>query len=430
MNYNQAIQYLYNLTSLGWKLGLNKVRSLLNELNNPHKKYKTIHIAGTNGKGSTSAMLESILRSAGYKTGLFTSPHLVYIGERIKCNGKSINQEELVYYIEHLQPLIKKYRCTFFETITAIAFVYFADQQIDIAVIEVGLGGRLDATNVITPLISIITNIEIDHTKQLGTNRKSIAFEKAGIIKPETICITNCRYDNVESIFDQICQERQVEHIRVDQLLKIKNVQLGEKITSLDMAINGSIFPHLKLPLIGEHQIQNAALAVTTANVLNSRFLPIKIKDIYHGLLDVQWPGRLHIISDSPKVVVDVGHNPNGISYLSKSIRTIFNYDRLIVLLGVCKDKNYTAMVKKLAPISNLFIAVKANINRALSPTTLANVALKFTDHVHNCNTTIEGLSYALNHVQKGDLILCTGSHYIVSEILNHTSKKTFQFFL
>lgn len=418
MNYDQAIQYLYNLTSLGWKLGLNKIRSLLREINNPHEKYRTIHIAGTNGKGSTAAMVESILRSAGYKTGLFTSPHLVYIGERIKCNGKSISHDELVYYIERLQPLIKKYKCTFFEAITAIAFAYFADQQVDIAVIEVGLGGRLDATNVITPLISIITNIEIDHTKQLGYNRKSIAFEKAGIIKQGTVCITNCHYDNVRELFEEICQQRQAEHICVDQILKVKNVQLGEKITSLDMAVNGTVFPQLRLSLIGEHQIHNAALAVTAANILNSRFLPIKVEDIYQGLLNVHWPGRLQIISDDPKILVDVGHNPNGIFIVKRSIRTLFNYDRLIVVFGVCKDKNYKPMIQKVASLSDLFIATKANNNRCLSPTTIARIAQKYTDQVYKCTTSNEGINYALHHAKRDDLVLCVGSHYVVGEIM------------
>jgi len=424
MNYGQAIQYLYGLNSLGWKLGLDNISSLLNELDNPQKKYKTIHIAGTNGKGSTSAMLESILRSAGYKTALFTSPHLVHIEERIRCSGRLISQEELVFYIERLQPLIQKYKCTFFEAITAIAFHYFADQKVDIAVIEVGLGGRLDATNVISPLISMITNIEIDHTKQLGRNRKSIAKEKAGIIKPGTVCITNCRFNELGTVFDQICQERQVEHIRVDQLLKIENVVFDEQITSLDISVNGSNYPQLKLSLIGEHQIQNAALAVTAANVLNSRFLPIKNEDIYRGLLDVQWQGRLQVISDNPKVVIDVGHNPNGISCLIKSIRTIFKYDRLIVVLGVCKDKDYVAMVKKLAPLSDIFIAVKANNNRGLSQSILANTALQYSNHVHECKTTFDGLTYALNNAQKDDLILCTGSHYVVGEIIPHFNNK------
>ncbi len=423
MNNNRAIQYLYNLTNLGWKLGLNKIRSLLNELDNPHEKYNTIHVAGTNGKGSTSAMMESILRASGYKTGLFTSPHLVYIGERIKCNGRSISQAELVKYIESLQPLLKKYKCTFFEAITAIAFFYFADQQIDIAVIEVGLGGRLDATNVISPLISIITNIEIDHTKQLGCNRKSIAIEKAGIIKPGSVCITNSRYKNVLSVLDQICQERQVEHIRIDQLLKIKNVILSEEFTSLDMAIDGSVYPQLKLSLIGEHQIYNAALAVTTAYVLNSRFMPIKIEDVYHGLLDVKWPGRLQIISYKPKVVIDVGHNPNGISYLKKAIRTIFSYDRLIIVFGVCKDKSYNSMVQKLAALSDLFIAVKNNNNRSLSPITISKIALHYTNNVKNFNTSIDGIEYAIKNAQDSDLILCTGSHYTVSEIMTYFNK-------
>lgn len=423
MNDDQAIQYLYNLTSLGWKLGLNKIRSLLTELDNPHEKYQTIHIAGTNGKGSTAAMVESILRSAGHKTGLFTSPHLAYIGERIKCNGKSISREDLVFYIERLQPLIKKYKCTFFEAITAIGFAYFADQQVEIAVIEVGLGGRLDATNVIKPLVSIITNIDIDHTKQLGLTRKSIAFEKAGIIKPNTICITNNSNESVSAIFAEVCQDRQVEHIRIDQLVKVNNIQLGEKITSLDMAINGSIFPQLKLSLIGEHQIQNAALAVAAATVLNSKFLPIKIEDIYHGLVDVQWPGRLQTISYNPKIVVDVGHNPDGISQIKKSIRTIFKYDRLIILFGVCKDKNYPSMIKTLAPLADLFIAAKAGTNRSLSPATIANIALKYTNRVHKCKTGIEGLNYALQLAEKSDLILCIGSHYLVSEIMTCANK-------
>ena len=424
MNDDQAIQYLYSLTSFGWKLGLNKIRSLLAELNNPHEKYRTIHIAGTNGKGSTSAMLESILRAAGYKTGLFTSPHLVYIGERIKLNGKSINQEELFSYIERLYPLIKKYKCTFFEAITAIGFTYFADQKVDIAVIEVGLGGRLDATNVIKPLISLITNIDIDHTKQLGSTRKSIAFEKAGIIKTNTICITNSSNESINAIFTQVCQECQAEQMRVDQLLKVNNVRLGEKITSLDMAINGSIFPRLKLSLVGEHQIQNAALAVAAATVLNSRFLPIKIENIYHGLFDVQWLGRLQIISYNPKIVVDVGHNPDGVSQIKKSIRTIFNYKRLIVLFGVCKDKNYPAIIKTLAPLADLFVAAKANTNRALSSTKIANIAFKYSDHVHKCKTAIEGLNYALENAEKDDLILCIGSHYIVSEIMAFYDKQ------
>ncbi|MBL7095341.1 bifunctional folylpolyglutamate synthase/dihydrofolate synthase, partial [candidate division KSB1 bacterium] len=208
MNYDQALEYLQNLTSLGWKLGLDKIRSLLKEIDNPHEKYKVVHVAGTNGKGSTSSMLASILEAAGYKTGLFTSPHLFYVGERIKYNGIPISQNELVEYIKRLQPLIKKYKTTFFESITAIGLLYFADKKVDIAVVEVGLGGRLDATNVVNSILSIITNINIDHTKQLGSDLKSIAKEKAGIIKQNSICISNSDYKSVNSVFEQFCRER------------------------------------------------------------------------------------------------------------------------------------------------------------------------------------------------------------------------------
>ena len=423
MNYDQALEYLQNLTSLGWKLGLNKIRSLLKEIDNPHEKYKVVHIAGTNGKGSTSSMLASILKSAGYKTGLFTSPHLLYIGERIKCNGEAISQEKLVEYIERLQPLIKKYKCTFFESITAIALLYFADQKIDIAVIEVGLGGRLDATNVVSSIISIITNINLDHTKQLGNTRKSIAIEKAGIIKPDSICITNCNYKSVNSIFDQFCKERKSEHIPIGNLLKLDNVRFDEEFTSLDMSINGSFFPRLKLSLIGEHQIQNAALAVSAANILNSRFIPIKADNVYQGLSDVQWAARLQTMALNPKIVVDVAHNPNGISFLKKSIRTIFNYKRLIIIMGIAKDKKYEEMVKQIAPMADLFIAVKANNRRALSSVVLSKTAKKYVSNVVRCQTVEQGLNVATKEVNKDDLILCSGSHYTVGEFINSLNK-------
>ncbi|MBC8186560.1 bifunctional folylpolyglutamate synthase/dihydrofolate synthase [candidate division KSB1 bacterium] len=418
MNYDQALEYLQNLTSLGWKLGLDKIRSLLKEIDNPHEKYKVVHVAGTNGKGSTSSMLASILEAAGYKTGLFTSPHLFYVGERIKYNGIPISQNELVEYIKRLQPLIKKYKTTFFESITAIGLLYFADKKVDIAVVEVGLGGRLDATNVVNSILSIITNINIDHTKQLGSDLKSIAKEKAGIIKQNSICISNSDYKSVNSVFEQFCRERQTEHISITQLININNVKFMEKFTSLDLAVNGTYYPDLKLSLIGEHQVQNGALAVTAANILNEKFLPIKADHIYEGLSRVQWEGRLQTLSLNPKIVVDVAHNPNGISFLKKSIRTIYNYERLIVVMGIAKDKLYEDMVKQIAPLADLFIAVKSNNRRSLSATILGNAAKKHTENVVKCQTVQKGLHIALQKTNKNDMILCTGSHYTVGEFI------------
>jgi len=424
MNYDQALEYLQNLTSLGWKFGLKKIRSLLKEIDNPQEKYKVVHVAGTNGKGSTSSMLDSILRSAGYKTGLFTSPHLFYVGERIKYNGIPISKEKLIEYIEYLQPLIKKYKCTFFESITAIALLYFADKKVDIAVVEVGLGGRLDATNVVNSILSIITNINIDHTRQLGSDRKSIAKEKAGIIKHNSICISNSSYKSVNSVFEQFCRVRFTDHVSIADQIEINNVKLTEKFTTLDLSINGSYYPHLKLSLIGSHQVQNAALAVATANVLNDKFLPIKTNHIYKGLSHVQWKGRLQTLSLNPKIVVDVAHNPHGVSVLKKSIKTIYNYKRLILLMGIAKDKLYDDMLKQIAPSADLFIAVKAANRRSLSAAILGNVAKKYTKNVVKCRSVQKGLQIALENANTDDLILCTGSHYTVGEFMSNLNKE------
>lgn len=418
MNYDQATDYLFNLSTFGWKLGLEKIKSMLNELGNPQDKYRTIHVAGTNGKGSTCAMIESILRSAGYKTGLYTSPHLVYVGERIRCNGKCIAKDDLVNYISFLKPLIDKHQCTYFEAITALAFLYFADQHVEIAVIEVGLGGRLDATNVISPLVSIITTIDIDHTKQLGTNRKSIAFEKAGIIKSGSICITPCQSKSVNSIISEICQERNAEYFCVETKKNIEDIHLDENSSTFDLTLNGDLYSRIKLSIAGEHQIQNAVLAMTTANIINARFCPVTLENIYQGLATVTWYARLQTISENPKIVIDAAHNPGGVSVLTRAVRAIFHYHRLIIVFGVCKDKNYKLMLKKLASISNVFIAVQANTERGLAAATIAKYASRYVQHVYASDSVNEGLQYALQISGKNDLILCTGSHYVLNDIL------------
>lgn len=418
MSDNHAIEYLFSLSTLGWKLGLDTIREMLRELGNPQNRYRTIHVAGTNGKGSTCAMIESILRAAGYKTGLYTSPHLVYAGERIRCNGQAINKEELVAYIHLITPLIEKYRCTFFEALTAIAFRYFADQRVEIAVIEVGLGGRLDATNVIVPMLSIITDIDIDHKKQLGTTRRKIASEKAGIIKENSICLATCQSQQVNSLLAKICSERQTEFHCVRPEDNIENLRIGENNSIFDLRLNGITYSSIQLSLAGQHQIKNAALAITAAAILNDRFFPISVEVMAQGLASVSWPGRLQLISENPKIVIDVAHNPAGISVLTNAIRTLFHYQRLIVLFGVCKDKNYRSMIKQLAPLADLFITVQANNERSLSRITIARHAAAYVKDIYNALSITEGLNYAIRHAQPGDLILCTGSHYVLNDVV------------
>lgn len=423
MNYDQALDYLFSLSTYGWKLGLEKITAMLGELGNPQQRYQTIHIAGTNGKGSTCAMIESILRCAGYKTGLYTSPHLVYVGERIRCNGQYIAKQELVCYINFIKPLIDKYRCTYFEAITILAFLYFADQNIDIAVIEVGLGGRLDATNVITPMVSIITAIDVDHTKQLGKTKSRIAYEKAGIIKPGSICITTRQSKQIISVIARICQERNAEYLCIDPQKNVANINLEERQSTFDLTWNGAVYSGLKLSMIGEHQIQNAVLAAATANVINARFLPIAHENIYQGLAAAMWDARLQTISENPKIVIDVAHNPRGIAVLTKAMRTIFSYERLIVVFGVCKDKDFQSMLKKLAPLADYFIAVKANSERGLSPGIIAKNASQYVNQVVKTTSVTEGLKYAMKQARGSDLILCTGSHYVINDILVFLNK-------
>ncbi|MDZ7263029.1 MAG: bifunctional folylpolyglutamate synthase/dihydrofolate synthase [candidate division KSB1 bacterium] len=418
MNQNEAISYLLSLASRGWKLGLEKITLLLGELDNPHTQYPTIHIAGTNGKGSTSAMIESILRAAGYRTGLYTSPHLVEMGERIRLNGQSISRLELSSYINRLQPLFEKYGCTFFEAMTVIALLYFAEQKVSIAVIEVGLGGRLDATNVITPWISIITRIDIDHTKQLGKTRRQIALEKAGIIKPGTICITQNQAEDVSQVFAQVCQMREAEHFLVTDLVQIEQVRLGETFSTFDATVLDVAYPQLTLALIGEHQLENAALALATIGKLNARFLRVEKQHVYDGLRRVSWPGRLQVIADHPKVILDVAHNPNGIATLTQAVRTIFDYQRLIAVFGVCRDKDYRRMVQGLAAIADSLIAVKAETDRGLSAQTLARVATRYLTSVHDSQSIDDGFRLALTKAKPQDLILVTGSHYVVGRVL------------
>ncbi|MCI0493735.1 bifunctional folylpolyglutamate synthase/dihydrofolate synthase, partial [candidate division KSB1 bacterium] len=382
-----------------------------------------IHIAGTNGKGSTSAITESILRTSGYKTGLYTSPHLIDVRERIKCNDIIISKNELIGYIEKYKPLIEKYKCTFFETMTAIAFAYFADQKIDVAVIEVGLGGRLDATNVVSPILTIITEIEHDHTKQLGRSRKKIALEKAGIIKHGAVCLTGSQHKIVLDTLAQVCRERKTELMPVARLIHVDNIIKSEKFTAFDLKVNGSIYPQLKLPLLGDHQIQNASLAIMAANLLSRDRFQIKTEDIYHGLFDVSWPGRLQILSNSPKVIVDVAHNPDGINKLTQTIQELFAGKDLSIILGICKTKNYQSMIKKLCSIAKRIIAVRPDTHRALEAKVLARTVEKYQVPVYPFNDVRSGFDFALNTISEDTLILGTGSHYTVGEIINYYKK-------
>lgn len=393
MDYKQTLDYIYNLKGSEHKgdfnLSLENIRILLKKLNNPEKSLKVIHVAGTNGKGSVCAMLSSILKEAGYKVGMYTSPHLKDFRERFLINNKKISKEDLVKYFKEIKPSITDQ--TFFEVITAMAFIYFKDKKIDFLVCEVGLGGRLDATNVVNPMISVITNIGLEHQEYLGETLEKIAFEKAGIIKRNKPVVTGAKGVAVK-VIKRVAKE------------KDSRVYLDGK------PIKG--FP---LNLHGEFQLENASVAVETVKVLNRHYnLNIGLKTIKRGLLKTIWHGRLEFISKN--VLVDCAHNPDAINALKKELLRIRKrYKNLYLIIGILKDKDYVTMLKKLAPMAYLTILVKPKIPRALDPKILANYARKNYVIIEDAK---KALKYAKNTAKKDDLILITGSIYVVGEVI------------
>ncbi len=320
MNYKQSITFLESYWKFGIKLGLHRINYLLDRLDNPQNKFKCVHIAGTNGKGSVCAMLSSILKLAGYKTAMFTSPHLIEYTERFKVNGLDISKQKLAGYISRISRIIgsKKYKGeqpTEFEILTAIAFLYFAEMKVDIAVIEVGLGGRYDSTNVITPILSLITNVDYDHVNILGNSLKKIAYEKAGIIKTKVPVITT--------------ETKQIP---------LRVVKRVAKAIKTDVSVLGDDYSSLKgcsLSLIGEHQKTNALLAVAAAKKLVTIGYDISVDDIKKGLKAAKWQGRFHVIRKTPTIIIDGAHNESGINKLvNASVHLIKKISYPIITAG------------------------------------------------------------------------------------------------
>lgn len=423
--YTKALDYIYDLTKYGIKLGLKNINYLLYLLGEPHKKLKIIHVAGTNGKGSTCSLISSILQSSGYKVGLYTSPHLVDFTERIKINHKSISRKKVSELLERIKPSIKKVantsyygHPTFFEVITSMAFLYFFEEQIDFLVLEVGLGGRLDATNVCEPLISVITHIDYDHMDKLGNSLEEIAREKGGIIKPEGIVISSKQYEEAYNEIKKIANKK-------NSLIYSTGKEINYKIVKSD--INGVIFDlkgiyhnykNLHTPLLGRHQADNATTAITTIEALKIKGLNISEKAIRDGLEKVKWVGRLEIIQNNPTLILDGGHNPNGVKIMQQSLVEIFSYHRLILVIAIFADKDYKKMIQILAPTADFIIATKVKSPRATPPQIIAKEAVQYIDKnkIIVTESIPQAIRCALSNSKKDDLICITGSLYAVGE--------------
>jgi len=425
ITYLEALDYIYDLTKYGIKLGLKNINYLLYLLGEPHKRLKIIHIAGTNGKGSTCSIISSILQSEGYKVGLYTSPHLVNFTERFKINNKPINKEKVCALLEKIKPCVNKVKNTpsyghptFFEVITSMAFLYFFEEQVDFLVLETGLGGRLDATNVCEPLISVITHIDYDHMDKLGNSLKEIAREKGGIIKSGGIVISSEQYEEAYKEIKVIADEKNSLIYSVGKEIIFQIITSNLKGVTFDLKGIDHEYKKLHIPLLGRHQAENSAAAISAVEALKIRGISISEKAIRTGLEKVKWTGRLEVIQNNPTLVLDGAHNPNGIKIMRDAMKEIFFYQRLILLLAIFSDKDYKKMIEIIVPEADMVIASQTNNPRATPAQLIAQEAAQYIEQYKIIVTENipQAIICALENAQENDLIWITGSLYTVGE--------------
>jgi dihydrofolate synthase/folylpolyglutamate synthase len=412
MNKLNPSAYLDSLNVDTMRFGLTAITDLLSRLGNPQNSYKIILIAGTNGKGSTAAMTSSILCSAGYKVGLYTSPHLVDVRERIVINGKKISLKEFNRTIAYVKDK-KVHLVTYFVFLTAVAYVYFQRQKVDIAVLEVGLGGRLDATNVCKPMVSIITNIAFDHIDYLGNTLDSIAREKAGIIKQKGVCITAAKQKKVLEVLKNVCLRRRAKLYCLNSDIKIKKQKDG----FLNYQGLYRNLKNLKIPLQGDHQLSNAALALAAIELCTKKGFNIADTAIYAGLKNTHWEARLEVLQNQPLFLLDGAHNPAGISVLCRSLKKDFSYRRLILIFGALADKDYSQMLQKIVPLASIIILTQLKTKRAVPVNDIMETVKKMGYPAIVTENVKQAIERAQALAKKQDLICATGSFYLAGEV-------------
>ncbi len=424
-NYKKAIEYIYNLNKYGIKLGLKNITCLLSLFGNPHLKIKVIHVAGTNGKGSASAIIHSILKNAGYKVGLYTSPHLVSFQERMIINGEYIDPGEIINLLEKMKPAINKVAqtdgCqhpTFFEVITAMAFIYFYEKKVDFAVMEVGLGGRMDATNICQPLVSVITHIDFDHMDRLGNTLAEIAGEKGAIIKQNAPVVSAEQLPEAQDVIKKIAREKNAPLYIYGKEVKA-NLNCSQlKGNYFDYkGISNEIY-NLFVPLAGDFQVENTSLAIATIELLKDKGFVITKDDIIKGVANSKWPGRFEIVREKPLVILDGAHNPNGVKQFIKNLKRLIPNKKIIAVLGVFQDKDYAAIMKSIILQVNQVILTMADNPRATPTAVLAEVVRQYIndENIIETKDVATAINMAFQIAQEDDVICVTGSLYTVGE--------------
>ena len=429
MKYEEAMKYITEVGNFGSNYGLERTYKLLEHLGNPERDLKLIHIAGTNGKGSTTSMITEILMGEGYKVGMYTSPFIEEFEERIQINRNNIPKESLAILMDEIKVAVDKVieagynHPTEFEIITVLMLLYFKKENIDFGVIEVGLGGTLDSTNVITPILQVITSISFDHTNLLGNTLEEIAGEKAGIIKKEIPTVIYPQQEEALKVIKNKCLEMGSDlYIANNENLKFENVVNRDKPYQL-LKYNNEI--DILLPLLGEHQIINLSVAMKAIEVLNNRNITdISVGSIVKSIKNVTWKGRLEVLSNNPYVVIDGAHNIQGIETLSRNIKKYFKYNNLYLILGILADKDVDEMVKVITPMAKKVYAVTPNSIRAELAEDLKNEIIKYNENCQAYDDYKEAYLSALNNADENDLVLASGSLYMIGDmrrIINKT---------
>ncbi len=412
------------------KFGLRGIRTLLASLGNPHRDFKSVHVAGTNGKGSTSSMLAAVFTAAGYRTGLYTSPHLVSFTERIRINGKPIPRRDVARLTKLVKNQVQRQKATYFEAVTAIAFKYFSEQKVDIAIIETGLGGRLDATNVIRPLVSVITNISLEHTAILGNSLESIAYEKAGIIKRSIPCVTGIDAEKPLAVVRRQSrkQNAQLFHAHSVKVKVLKSGLEGLEVNARDVQAS---YQRLRVSLAGEHQVMNLRIVLCTLCVIQ-RLGSYRIEEehIRNGLADIAsfsgLEGRMSVLHRDPLVIGDVAHNPDSTRRLVAALEKV-GIRNVFLVFGVVQDKDYHQMVRFLTPITRAVIVTEARTTRARRA---ADLSAEFSHQgirvVEATRRVRQAVATALARRGKNVPILITGSHYVLGEAIPFLRSREF----
>jgi len=418
--FRESLTYLYNLQRFGMVFGLSNIRNIVQTLDNPQEHLTTIHIGGTNGKGSTAAMMASILQRSGYRVGLYTSPHVMSFTERIQINSQCISEERVARLTATIREKTEKADVprtfTFFDFTTAMALLYFSESEVDLAIIEVGLGGRLDSTNIVSPVATVITNVSYEHRDVLGETLLEIGQEKAGIIKEAVPLVTGVTQHEVLGEMEKRCREKRVPIYRLGRDFVIKR-QGGRhfRFEGRHWVLDG-----LWVNLTGQHQIENAALAIGTLETMGELGMPVSHESVIRGLEDVTWPGRLEVIRKMPWVILDGAHNPAGAHALKEALVRHFSYDRCYLLLGIMKDKDVEEIISILAPLADEIVLCRPRQDRAAPPERLLEAMEALRGRGRIIPDVAEGLDVLLSTAGPNDLICVAGSFTTIGEAKAH----------